>query len=103
MQNSETKASTTSTSSTGLSEAPKPTAVEDLERKLAMLGDDTTTSGSNTQNDPPPHMEVAEQAFSMSSPAASAAAPATGKNALLVRFWFSVIVVYFESKRNISL
>jgi len=37
------------------------------------------------------------------SPAASAAAPATGKNALLVRFWFSVIVVYFESKRNISL
>ena len=58
-------------------------AVADLERRLAMLGDETNN------NDPPPPMEVAEQSFATPPPAA-AAAPATGKNALLVSPFYLV-------------
>ena len=57
-------------------EAPKAGGVADLERRLAMLGDDTA-------NDPPPSMEVAEQSFA-TPPAVAVAPAATGKNALLV-------------------
>jgi len=57
--------------------SPAVGGVEDLERRLSMLGGDS---------DPPPSMEVAEQnAFAIPAPAeASKPSAATGKNALLV-------------------
>ena len=64
-----------------IGEAPKVGGVADLERRLAMLGDDNTPT---TTNDPPPPMEVAEQSFAVPPPATKAAPMATGKNALLV-------------------
>lgn len=70
-------------------EAPKAGGVADLERRLAMLGDDTA-------NDPPPPMEVAEQSFA-APPAVAVAPAATGKNALLVSLVFCVSIVAYGS------